>query len=198
MSACSRFGFLLLCLCFSAAASNFTQRCPSHGSGSDQLRIIDPPHFSAITLPVMITICVPPHLLLRETSDHMNVSLLLTVNTLVVSETGIRPEVTFYIDENLSENLHVGMVAYPSLEFCVYVVAVDAASRPLFGSAYSCIITSASSPSPACLTIATRIHSPPNSKTGSSRDSVIDEQSRLMYVHRLLTATVPCMTINMF
>jgi hypothetical protein len=198
MSACTRLAVLLLCLSFNAAASNVTQRCPSYDSGSDRLRIIYPPHFSAITLPVMIIACVPQHLLLRETTDHKNVSLLLTVNTLVVSETGILPEVTFYIDKNFSENLHVGMVAYPSLEFCVYVVAVDAASSPVFGSAYSCIITSASSHFPACFVTAISIHSLPNSITGSSRDSVIDEQSRLMYVHQLFTATVPCLAINMF
>jgi hypothetical protein len=48
------------------------------------------------------------------------------------------------------------------------------------------------------LTIAMRIPSPPNSLTGSSRDSVIGEQSRLMYVHELLTSIVPCVAINTF
>jgi hypothetical protein len=140
--------FLLLCLSIRALVSDATARCMPHGSGSAQLRIIDPPPFASITLPVTITVCVPPHMLHSESADHTNVSLLLTVNTLVFNQTGIRSEVTFSIDQSVSENLNIGMVAYPSLEFCVYVVAVDAAARPLFGSAYSCVLTSASSPPP--------------------------------------------------
>jgi hypothetical protein len=180
--------FLLLCLSLNTLASNVvnvTQRCPSHDRGSGQLRIIDPPPFSAITLPVTITVCVPQHLLRWESLHSMNVSLQLTINTLVVTETRILPEVTFSIGQNVSEDLHVGMVAYPSLEFCVYLVAVDSTSRHLFGRAYSCILTSASGQSLFYLEVA-NFFLPAHSTSGSSRDSVVQEQSRLMYLYEPL------------
>ena len=144
--------FLLLGLSIRALVSDAAPRCMPHGSGGAQLRIIDPPAFASITLPVTITVCVPPHLLRSESADYMNASLLLTVNTLVFNQSGIRPEVIFSVDQSVSENLNVGMVAYPSLEFCVYIVAAGAEARPHFDSSYSCVLTSASSPSPCPLT----------------------------------------------
>ncbi len=182
--------FVLLGLSIRALVSDAAPRCMPHGSGSAQLRIIDPPPFASITLPVTITVCVPPHLLRSESADLTNASLLLTVNTLVFNQSGIRPEVIFSIDQSVSENLNVGMVAYPSLEFCVYLVAVGAEARPLFDSAYSCVLTSASSPSPAHLPIAMLSAHPHDSFVDSSRDSVAEERSGLMCAHKRSTSVV--------
>jgi hypothetical protein len=134
---------VLLLTC--AAASSRT-RCPSTGSDSLRLFIIDPLPYSTTTLPINITACVPPHLL----RSAATASLLLTVNTAVIAASPALPAVSFPFHH--ASDSGIFSTASP-FECCVYFVPHATDGRHLIGD-YHCVITAASRappPPPALL-----------------------------------------------
>ena len=132
---------LLLALSVHAAA---IPRCPSSGSDSQRLLLIDPPSYSTIALPLNVTACVPQRLLQHASSGSLKASLQLTINTMVDAESDVSPSVTFPIHKDLPDD---SIVSSP-LEWCVYFVTTEAGARRRIGRDYHCIITSVSSAAP--------------------------------------------------
>ena len=133
---------LLLALSVHAAA---IPHCPSSGSDSQRLLLIDPPRYSTIALPINVTACVPQRLLRHASSGSVKASLQLTINTMVHAESGVSPSVTFPINKELPDDFIVGA----PFEWCVYFVTTEAGARRRIGRDYHCIITSVSSAAPS-------------------------------------------------
>ena len=151
---------LFLALSVHAAA---IPHCPSSGSDSQRLLLIDPPSYSTIALPLNVTACVPQRLLRHASSGSVKASLQLTINTMVDAESDVSPSVTFPINKELPDDFIVGA----PFEWCVYFVTTEAGARRRIGRDYPCIITSVSSaapphpcPPPPPSSLAQRLRSP--------------------------------------